>query len=100
MSDISKLNSVLPVQLSVQDQSKDVAEAAAVVRAVQYLNRTEFSSERQESFLSHTYDPATQRMIIRVLDRRTKEVLYQLPPDQVLRMAADARRAHRSSAQE
>jgi len=33
-------------------------------------------------------DPRTRQLVIRVLDRQTKEVLHQIPSEQLLRVAA------------
>ena len=58
----------------------------AVVQAVTQLNGSELVGADQE--LSMSVDPRTRQLVIRVLDRQTKEVLHQIPSEQLLRVAA------------
>lgn len=63
------------------------AENREVVRAVKALNGTEMFGE--ENQLMFQRDPETQRMVIRVVNRKTDEVISQIPPEYVLRLARD-----------
>jgi uncharacterized FlaG/YvyC family protein len=63
------------------------AENREVVRAVKALNGTEMFGE--ENQLTFRRDPETQRMVIRVVNRNTEEVITQIPEEYVLRLAAD-----------
>jgi uncharacterized FlaG/YvyC family protein len=60
------------------------AENREVVRAVKALNSTEMFGENELEFQR---DPQTQRMLARVVNRQTKEVVSQIPPEYVLRLA-------------
>ena len=62
-------------------------ENREVVRAVKALNGTEMFGE--ENQLQFRRDPETQRMVIRVVNRKTEEVISQIPPEYVLRLAED-----------
>ena len=63
------------------------AENREVVKAVKALNGTEmFGDDNQLTFRR---DPETQRMVIRVVNRKTEEVVTQIPPEYVLRLAED-----------
>jgi uncharacterized FlaG/YvyC family protein len=64
-----------------------VAENREVVRAVKALNATEMFGE--ENQLMFRRDPETQRMVVRVVNRQTEEVISQIPAEYVLRMAQD-----------
>jgi uncharacterized FlaG/YvyC family protein len=64
-----------------------VAENREIVRAVKALNGTEMFG--QENQLTFRRDPETQRMVIRVVNRQTEEVVTQIPAEYVLRLAAD-----------
>jgi flagellar protein FlaG len=68
--------------------STEPAEKAAanrdVVQAVKALNSTEMFGDNELDFQK---DPQTQRMVVRVVDRKTKEVISQVPPEYVLRLA-------------
>ena len=63
------------------------AENREIVRAVKALNGTEMFG--QENQLTFRRDPETQRMVIRVVNRQTEEVVTQIPAEYVLRLAAD-----------
>ena len=75
-----------PAQTVRPDQA---AENRDVVRAVKALNGTEMFGE--ENQLTFQRDPATHRMVIRIINQRTKEVVSQIPPEYVLRLAEDLR---------
>ncbi len=63
------------------------AENREVVRAVKALNGTEMFG--QENQLQFRRDPETQRMVVRVVNRKTDEVISQIPAEYVLRLAED-----------
>ena len=63
------------------------AENREVVQAVKALNGTEMFG--QENDLVFQKDLQTQRMVIKVINRKTKDVVSQIPPDYVLRLAED-----------
>ena len=56
-----------------------------IVLAVKALNQTELLGEENE--LKFQVDEATRRMVICVVNRETKEVVLQTPPEYVLRLA-------------
>jgi len=62
------------------------AENRDVVQAVKAVNGTEMFG--QDSELMFQRDPLTQRMVLQLIDRKTKEVLSQIPKEYVLRLAA------------
>jgi uncharacterized FlaG/YvyC family protein len=62
------------------------AENRDVVQAVKAVNGTEMFG--QDSELMFQRDPLTQRMVLQLIDRNTKEVLSQIPKEYVLRLAA------------
>ena len=66
------------------------AERREVVQAVKALNGTEMFGPENE--LQFQKDPKTQRMILRVVNRDTKEVLTQVPSESVLRLAQEMKR--------
>ena len=63
------------------------AENREVVQAVKALNGTEMFGHDNE--LTFQRDLQTRRMVIRVINRQTKEVVSQVPPEYVLRLAED-----------
>ena len=64
------------------------AEDREIVQAVQAVNAAELFGDNRE--LSFLMDRQTQRPVIRLMDRKTKAVIRQIPPEYVLRMAAEA----------
>ncbi|HWC98003.1 MAG TPA: flagellar protein FlaG [Candidatus Sulfopaludibacter sp.] len=65
------------------------AENREVIQAVKALNATEMFGERNE--LQFQKDPETRRMVIRMVDRQTKEVMAQIPPEYVIQLAAQVK---------
>ena len=75
-------------------------ELKRVQQAVQYLNRQEPSPAQDERYPTQTnrlevgYDDSSHRLVIKLIDSTTKTILLEMPSRDVIRMAADARRAH------
>jgi len=63
------------------------AENRGVVRAVKALNGAEMFGEDNQLLFQR--DSETKRMVIRVVNRKTDEVISQIPPEYVLRLAED-----------
>jgi uncharacterized FlaG/YvyC family protein len=82
--DRSALPSSVPAAPAPVDHA---AENREVVRAVKALNGTEMFG--QDNQLTFRRDPETQRMVIRVVNRKTEELVTQIPAEYVLRLAAD-----------
>ena len=57
-----------------------------VIQAVKALNATEMFGDQNE--LLFQQDPQTHRMVVRVVNRQTKEVVSQIPAEYVLQLAA------------
>jgi len=63
------------------------AQNRVVVQAVKALNGTEMFG--QDNQLQFQKDQRTGRMVVRVVNRKTNEVISQIPPEYVLRLAQD-----------
>jgi len=74
-----------PVTASAIPADKST-ENREVIQAVKALNSTEMFGQDNE--LMFQKDQQTKRMVIRVVDRKTNEVITQIPPEYVLRLAA------------
>ncbi|HEX4594829.1 MAG TPA: flagellar protein FlaG [Bryobacteraceae bacterium] len=75
--------------INVAEQAPQVAAAEAaqrrqLIRASRSVNESGLLGRNQLVFL---IDRATHRPVIRVEDRETHEVILQLPPEYVLRLA-------------
>ena len=65
-------------------------ENREIVRAVNALNGAELFGE--ENQLTFRLDPETRRMVIRLVNRETDEVVSQIPAEYLLRLAEDFKR--------
>jgi len=66
----------------------EAAERRQLMQATRSVNQSGLLGQNEVVFL---VDRATHRPIIRVEDRETHEVVLQLPPEYVLRLAQDIR---------
>jgi uncharacterized FlaG/YvyC family protein len=65
------------------------AETRDVVQAVKALNATEMFG--QENELLFQMDRQAKRMVVQVINRRTREVVSQVPPEYILALSEDLR---------
>lgn len=73
-----------PAQMSRLAENRDIIQAVRTVNSSGSLG-----NDRELAFL---LDRDTQRPILRIVDRKTHEVVQQVPPEYVLRMAEELRR--------
>jgi flagellar protein FlaG len=63
------------------------AEHQQMIRAVQAVNQAEVFGESNE--LTFAFDRYSNKPVLRIVDRKTKEVIRQIPPEYLLRLAED-----------
>ncbi len=63
------------------------AEQRDLIKAVKAVNASDLFGNNSE--LTFVFDREARRTLVRVVDRNTREVLMQLPPERVLRMAGE-----------
>jgi uncharacterized FlaG/YvyC family protein len=85
-----EISSAKPI-IGLPEQAPPVAAAEAaqrreLIQASRSVNQSGLLGQNQLVFL---IDRATHRPIIRVEDRETHEVILQIPPEYVLRLAQD-----------
>jgi uncharacterized FlaG/YvyC family protein len=87
--DITGMNSSMhvPVAQAPGIPPEMAAENRSLVRAVKALNGTEIFGH--DNHLSFERDPYTKRMVLQVVNGKTHEVVFQLPSEEVLRLAED-----------
>ena len=85
---------ITPVNWSLDPMSTAGAASAPsstqdreVVRAVAAVNKAGMTGDDRQ--LVFQKDAQTQKMVIRLVDRNTSEVISQIPPEYVLRLAED-----------
>jgi flagellar protein FlaG len=64
---------------------ENASQNRQVVQAVKALNRSEMFGEQNN--LEFRRDPDTRRMVVKVVNRNTGEVVSQIPPEYVLRLS-------------
>jgi uncharacterized FlaG/YvyC family protein len=67
-----------------------VAERKQLMQAVREVNKSEMLGEDNE--LTFVMDLKARQMVMRVVNRQTDEVVFQIPQDYVLRMAEELKR--------
>jgi len=60
-----------------------------LIQAVKAVNVAELFGQNSE--LTFVLDRETRRPLVRLIDRTTNEIIRQIPPEYVLRMAAELR---------
>ena len=80
----------LPVPLpDTKLDQKQATERRELVKAIKAINATEFFGENYE--LTFVLDRETHRPLMRIVDRQTREVIRQLPPEYAVRLAQEMR---------
>ncbi|MGA2120354.1 MAG: flagellar protein FlaG [Bryobacteraceae bacterium] len=87
--ELSAINQNLPMApaASTTTEPDQAAQNREIVQAVKAVNSAELYGPNQE--LTYQQDAASKRMVVRVVDSTTKQVLVQIPPEYVLALAAD-----------
>jgi flagellar protein FlaG len=62
-------------------------EQQNLIKAVKALNAAEYFDQNSE--LTFVVDRETRRPVVRIVDKKTNEVIQQIPPEYVLRLAQD-----------
>jgi flagellar protein FlaG len=84
--DIAPLQSTAPVAAPANvPDAQTAARNREVIQAVKAVNGAELFGSGSE--LSFSVDRSTQRPVIKVVDRKTGDIIQQIPPEYVLRMA-------------
>ncbi|SPE36969.1 conserved hypothetical protein [Candidatus Sulfopaludibacter sp. SbA6] len=88
--DVTSLNRVAqaPPATVPAIPADQVAQNRQVIQAVKALNGSQMFGQDNE--LMFVPDRQTQRMVVRVVSRKTGEVLSQIPPEYVLRLAENS----------
>jgi flagellar protein FlaG len=85
---VEKVALPMPLPDTNLDQQQ-ATERRELVKAIKAINATEFFGENYE--LTFVLDRETHRPLMRIVDRQTREVIRQLPPEYALRLAEEMR---------
>jgi flagellar protein FlaG len=83
----AELQAMIGVQSATALPAQVKQERYTLLQAVRTVNEAETFG--QENELSFAFDRKSQRAIVRIVDRKTREVLQQIPNEKVLRMAEE-----------
>ncbi len=80
---IARVNPAITVDTPVNSQER--AARAEIVAAVNAINEAGLLGDNRE--LMFARDRETNRSVIRIVDKKTREVIDQIPPESVIRLA-------------
>jgi flagellar protein FlaG len=83
---LSRITQASPAE-ATPVSTEHASQNRQVVQAVKALNKTDLFG--QDNGLDFTRDPDSKKMVIKVVNRTTGEVILQIPPEYVLRLADD-----------
>ena len=84
ISAVNRTDAAQPVT-AVSVPSEIASQNREVVQAVKAVNGSEMFGQDEE--LAFQMDSATKHLVVQIINRSTKEVISQVPPEYVLRMA-------------
>lgn len=83
---LSRITQALPAAATAVP-ADTASQNRQVVQAVKALNKSEMFGE--ETGLDFQRDPDTKRLVVKVVNRTTGEVISQIPPEYILRLAEE-----------
>jgi len=84
ISAVNRTDTAQPVT-AVSVPSEIASQNREVVQAVKAVNGSEMFGQDEE--LAFQMDSSTKHLVVQIINRNTKEVISQVPPEYVLRMA-------------
>ena len=84
LTNVNELTAVAPVS-PISPQEREVQQK--LIRAVESVNSSHLFGQSTE--LTFSYDRHSRKTILQIIDRETKEVIRQLPPEYLLRLAQE-----------
>ena len=92
--DVNAINSMQPWSAAAPVAPVELPQAQReVIQAVKALNAAEMFG--QENELLFQMDRQAHRVVVQVVNRQTREVVSQVPPEYLLRMAEDLQKPDR-----
>lgn len=85
--DITAVQGPGPAPAPTPVDAGTAAENRAIVTAVKAINASELSESGSE--LSFVVERFTKRPVVRLVDKKTRDVIRQIPPEYMLRMAEE-----------
>ena len=85
--DITALQGVAPTPAPVPYSAENAAENREIIAAVKSINATELSGSDSE--LTFVFERFSKRPVVRLVDKTTRNVIQQIPPEYMLRWAQE-----------
>jgi hypothetical protein len=93
---VSMIMPLAPTDVAVRPNGS-VELTLATVAAVRALNRSELLGEDRQLLFAR--DGETQKFVVKIVSRKTGEVLEQIPPESVLKIMEDLRKQGRDGSE-
>jgi flagellar protein FlaG len=84
---VSSAGQQLATAVSTAVPPEQMAQNRELVQAIKAVNGAELFGDSSE--LTFALDRQTRRPVVRIVDRQTNEVIEQIPPEYVLRLAEE-----------
>jgi uncharacterized FlaG/YvyC family protein len=81
----------IPASTPPQALPEQATERQQLIQAVKKVNQSEMLGENNE--LTFAMDRNSRKPVVRVVNRQTNEVVFQIPSEYVLQMAADLKQS-------
>jgi len=75
------------VPVDTPTQRETISRHRELIQAVRALNKSEMFGQDNE--LTFVFDRNSHRPLLRIINRETKEVIQQIPPEHALRLAEE-----------
>jgi len=85
----ASFSGVAAAAVYVPPKPEVLAQNRELIQAVKAINASEMLGDR--NILTFTVDRETRRPIMRIVDKETNELVSQIPPETVLRLARQAK---------
>ncbi len=84
---LARVNDLIAVETVSPLTPQERAAQRQLIRAVESVNASHLFGQSTE--LTFAYDRHSRKTILQIVDRETKEVVRQLPPEYLLRLAQE-----------
>jgi len=92
---VQHLGSQTLTTASLLPHTQELPQQRELIQAVKAVNVAELFGQNNE--LTFVLDRETNRPLVRLIDRTTHEIIRQIPPEHVLRIAAELRELERQA---
>ncbi len=85
--DITAVQGPGPAPAPTPVDAERAAETRTIVTAIKAINASELSGSNNEIIFA--IEPSTKRPVVRLVNKKTRDVIRQIPPEYMLRMAEE-----------